>query len=182
LTHSYTSQLADSAREGPRIEIVVARTRNGVIGNDNGMPWHLPADLKYFKSLTMGHPILMGRKTAQAIGRPLPGRTNLVMSRQTELALPGCTVVPSPEEALAWAQTQGIERVFVIGGAEIYARFLPLAHTLHITEIQTELEGDTRFPAFDAALWKLEERNAHPADAQNAFDLLFTRWGKRIPA
>jgi dihydrofolate reductase len=163
----------------PTIEIVVARTRNGVIGNDNAMPWHLPADLRFFKALTMGHPILMGRKTAEAIGRSLPGRVNLVMSRQAHLELAGYTLVHSPEEALHWAQVNHSEKLFVIGGAEIYARFLPLTHILHITEIHTELEGDTRFPELDPAHWLCVESVDHPADEKNAFDLQFTRWVKR---
>lgn len=163
----------------PTIEIVVARTRNGVIGNDNAMPWHLPADLRYFKALTMGHPILMGRKTAQAIGRSLPGRVNLVMSRQSDLALDGYTLVQSPEDALSWAQTHQTLKLFVIGGAEIYARFLSLADILHITEIDTELEGDTRFPDFDVTLWHQKDCIDHPADEKNAFRLQFTRWVKR---
>jgi dihydrofolate reductase len=163
----------------PFIEIVVARTRNGVIGNDNAMPWHLPADLRYFKALTMGHPILMGRKTAQAIGRALPGRVNVVMSRQSDLRLEGYTLVQSPEDALSWAQTQQISKLFVIGGAEIYTRFLPLADTLHITEIDTELEGDTHFPHVDLQQWSREECVEHPADPHNAFHLQFTRWAKK---
>ncbi len=163
----------------PTIEIVVARTRNGVIGNDNAMPWHLPADLRYFKALTMGHPILMGRKTAQAIGRSLPGRLNLVMSRQSDLALDGYTLVQSPEDALSWAQTHQTPKLFVIGGAEVYARFLALADILHITEIGTELQGDTHFPDFDHSQWVQDECIDHPADVKNAFHLQFTRWVKR---
>jgi dihydrofolate reductase len=143
------------------------------------MPWHLPADLRYFKALTMGHPILMGRKTAQAIGRSLPGRVNLVMSRQSDLALDGYTLVQSPEDALSWAQTHQTLKLFVIGGAEIYARFLSLADILHITEIDTELEGDTRFPDFDVTLWHQKDCIDHPADEKNAFRLQFTRWVKR---
>jgi dihydrofolate reductase len=164
------------------IELVVARTRNGVIGNDNAMPWHLPADLRYFKALTMGHPILMGRKTAQAIGRALPGRVNLVMSRQTDLALEGYTLIPSPEAALDWAHTHQIAKLFVIGGAEIYARFLPLADVLHITEIETELEGDTRFPELDITQWVQTASVEHAADAHNAYGLQFTRWKKNNPS
>jgi dihydrofolate reductase len=163
----------------PNIEIVVARTCNGVIGKDNTMPWHLPADLRYFKSLTMGHPILMGRKTAQAIGRILPGRINLVMSRQADLILEGYTLVQSPEDALSWAHQHNASKLFVIGGAEIYQRFLPLANTLHITEINTELEGDTHFPEFDQALWIQEECQDYAADQHNAYSLKFTRWVKR---
>lgn len=142
------------------------------------MPWHLPADLRYFKSLTMGHPILMGRKTAQAIGRSLPGRVNLVMSRQENLALPGYTHVQSAQEALAWAQSQRATRLFIIGGAEIYTQFMSCADVLHITEIDVELNGDTRFPEFDLALWRTEESVDYLADEQNAFNLRFTRWVK----
>lgn len=158
------------------IELVVAREKNGVIGKDQGMPWHLPRDLQYFKALTMGHPIVMGRKTAEAIGRPLPGRRNLLISRDERVALPGILSFMSPLLVIDWAQAEGLERLFVIGGAEMYRQFLPLAQVMHITEIDADIEGDTYFPEFNASDWKKTAHVFFPSDDKNAFDLAFTRW------
>jgi dihydrofolate reductase len=124
----------------------------------------------------MGHPILMGRKTAEAIGRPLPGRTNLVLSRETGLEIPGYVTLPHPDAALAWADQQNQSRLFVIGGAQVYQAFMPHADVLHITEINAELVGDTYFPEFNALDWKKAGHLFAPADSKNAYDLAFTRW------
>lgn len=154
----------------PALVLVVAHTRNRVIGRDNGMPWHLPADLRQFRALTTGHPILMGRRTHAAIGRVLPGRRNLVLSRTLQ-SLPGVECVPSVDAALA--ACAGLPLLFVIGGAEVYAQTLAGADRLHVTEIAADLEGDAWFPALDAGAWHETARIHRPADADNAYALDF---------
>ena len=133
------------------ITLVLARAQNGVIGRDGGLPWHIPADLKRFKALTLGHPVVMGRKTRQSIGRPLPGRRNLVLSRDASFAAEGAEVLPSLAAALA--ATAGAPVVAVIGGASLYAEALPLAARLELTEIDAVAPADTWFPAWDRAAW-----------------------------
>ena len=161
------------------LALVVAHTRNRVIGRDNGMPWHLPADLRYFRQLTTGHPILMGRRTHTAIGRALPGRRNLVLSRQSGLALPGVECVTDIASALALCADAPL--LFVIGGAEVYRQLLPQAHRLYVTEIDVVLEGDAWFPALEAADWIETTRVHHPADAQNAYGLDFVTLERLAP-
>jgi len=139
----------------PRLTIIAALTRNGVIGRGNRLPWHIPEDLKRFKALTLGHPVIMGRKTFESIlatlGKPLPGRENIVVTRSRDFAPPGCRVVHSIEDAIAAAA--GVEEVFVIGGGEIYALALPYAHGLRLTEVHADDQGDAYFPEFDLADW-----------------------------
>jgi dihydrofolate reductase len=135
-----------------RITLIAALGRNRVIGKDNRMPWHISDDLKRFKSLTLGHPVVMGRKTFQSIGKPLPGRDNIVITRSDTFAAPGCRVVHSLPEALEAAQ--GAEEAFVIGGAEIYALALPLADRLQLTEVDAAIDGDAHFPDFDRGDWR----------------------------
>ena len=149
------------------VALVVAMDRNRAIGRDNAMPWHLPDDLKRFKRLTLGKPVLMGRRTAQAIGRPLPGRTNLVLTRSGTAPFDGQVVVRSLDEARVHADGADL---YVIGGGEIYALALPLATRLHLTEVDATIDGaDTFFPAFDRAAWIEVARRHHPADATHAF-------------
>ena len=139
-----------------RISLIVAMSRNRVIGADGAMPWHLPADLKRFKSLTMGHPLLMGRKTHESIGRPLPGRTNIVLTQAVDYVAPGCVVVHSMDAALAQAALAS--ELFVIGGASLYAEFLPRAARIHLTLIDHDYEGQVFFPQIDARCWRVTER------------------------
>ncbi|MFR9651225.1 MAG: dihydrofolate reductase [Rikenellaceae bacterium] len=134
------------------INIVVAIAENGIIGGDNTLLWHISEDLKNFKRLTLGHSIIMGRKTYESIGRPLPGRDNIVVSRQ-DIEIEGCTVVHSIEEAIGMNSSD--KEVFVIGGGEIYAESLPLADRLYITRVHRSYEGDTRFPEYDSDMWQL---------------------------
>jgi dihydrofolate reductase len=146
----------------PNITLVVAIARNRVIGRDNQLPWHLPEDLAHFKAVTLGHPVLMGRKTWESLPprfRPLPGRRNIVVTRQGDYAAAGAEVAPSILEALAL--TGENEEVCVIGGAEIFAATLPLADTLEVTEVALEPEGDTWFPAISPADWRETAREAH---------------------
>jgi dihydrofolate reductase len=141
---------------GARLSLIAAVARNGVIGRDNQIPWRLPSDLKRFKALTLGHPVVMGRKTFQSIGRPLPGRDNIVVSRHGFRA-DGALVVSSLDEGLELAQAkagQGGE-VFVIGGAEIYRETLPLADRLYITEVDVTPAGDATFPGIDGEVWRI---------------------------
>jgi dihydrofolate reductase len=144
---------------GPRISIIVAVGRNGVIGRDGALPWRLPEDLKRFKALTMGHVMIMGRKTYESIGRLLPGRRSVIVSRQAGYAVEGATVAPSLAEAIAAAGE--IPEVFVIGGGEIYRAALPSAHRLLVTEVDASPEGDAFFPAVDIAVWRETARVAH---------------------
>jgi dihydrofolate reductase len=143
------------------IHLIAAVARNGVIGAGNTLPWRLPADLKRFKQLTMGHVLVMGRKTWDSIGRALPGRTTIVVTRQAGWRAEGAEVAGSLDEALARANGR---EVFVAGGAEIYAQALPRADRLHLTRIEGDFEGDVRFPAVDFTRFRLIDRERHEAD------------------
>ena len=145
------------------VTMVVARARNGVIGFKGAMPWHLSADLKRFKAITVGKPVVMGRKTFESIGKPLPGRQNIVLTRDASWAADGVTVVPNLAEAVAAAGLDPRIRghIMIIGGAEIYALALPIATRVELTEIDAEPEGDTFLPAFDPARWEEVARVTH---------------------
>ena len=156
-----------------KISIVVAMASNGVIGRDNELPWHLPADLQHFKKTTMGKPILMGRKTWESIGRPLPGRTNIVITRDTAYRAEGCVVVNSIDAALE--ASSGQDEVMVIGGAEFYRQVLPVTDTIYLTRIHATISGDTCFPELNVADWREVERSDHTADEKNPHDYSFIR-------
>lgn len=156
--------------------ILVAAAENQVIGRDGDLPWHLSADLQRFKRLTMGHPIVMGRKTYESIGRPLPGRTSIVITRQTNYqAVEGVVVVNCLEEAIRFAESlQGPDdEVFVIGGAEIYRTALPLAKRVYLTRVHAQVDGDVTFPVLEDHVWQLVEEQQHPADEKNSLDYSF---------
>jgi dihydrofolate reductase len=157
----------------PRVSLVVAVARNGVIGRDNGLAWHLSSDLKRFKALTMGKPMLMGRRTWDSIGRPLPGRRSLVLTRDRGFRAEGAEVVHGWDDALA-AASDG--ELMVVGGAEIYALALPHADRLHLTEVAAEPEGDVRFPDFDRARFRETFREAHPAGPRDEHAFAFVDW------
>jgi dihydrofolate reductase len=144
---------------------------NRVIGRDNRLPWRLPADLAHFKRVTMGKPVIMGRRTYESIGRPLPGRHNIVVSRNLALTLCDCTVVGSPAAALAAAA--GCAEALVIGGAALYRFFLPQCERIYLTLVHARPEGDTRFPAFEETAWQELSREHHPADERNQYDYSF---------
>ncbi len=152
--------------------MIAAMAKNRIIGIDNQMPWHLPADFAWFKKCTMGKPIVMGRKTYESIGRPLPGRLNIVLSRDANLQIDGVTCVTSIEEA---KQAVGdIEELMIIGGGTIYQAFLDKADTLHLTFIELAVEGDTQFPDYEAQdHWEEISREAHTADEKNPHDFTF---------
>jgi dihydrofolate reductase len=153
----------------PHVSLVVAVARNGVIGRDNDLPWRLPDDLKHFKAITLGKPVVMGRKTFESIGRPLPGRENRVVSRQAGFEVPGCRVFSSLEEALAGPEAE----VMVIGGGQIYASALPLAQRLYLTEVDAEVEGDAKFPEIDPGAWREASCEEHAVDERHAHAFRF---------
>lgn len=155
----------------PRVSLIAAVAANGVIGSDNTLPWRLPEDLKRFKALTLGHSIIMGRRTHESIGRPLPGRRNLIVSRNPAYRAEGCETVTSLEQAIAKSGASADE-VFVIGGAQIYAEALPLAYRLYLTEIQRAFSGDAVFPDIDKSRWKEAARERHVAPDGLAFDFV----------
>jgi dihydrofolate reductase len=167
----------DIALPVARIEFVVATARNGVIGRGNTLPWRLPADLQHFKRVTLGHPILMGRRTWDSIGRPLPGRQNLVLTRDCAFAADGATVVHSLEEArLAVGAAPSL---MVIGGAELYRACLPEAAVLHLTEVDAEVDGDVYFPSWSRADWQEVWREPHLADERHEYPYSFVRLVRR---
>lgn len=153
------------------ISIVVAASTNNVIGVQGALPWHLSDDLKRFKAITMGKPIIMGRLTYESIGRPLPGRQNIIITRQHGYVAEGCDVVGSPAEAIAVAV--GADELMVIGGGEIYVLFLPLAERIYLTRVDSEIEGDAYFPALDESEWRLASREQRNADTAHEFDFAF---------
>ena len=146
-------------KPGTRIYLVVALAQNGVIGALGKLPWHLPEDLQHFKKLTLGHPVIMGRRTWESLARPLPGRENIVVSRKAGFAAPGASLASSVEGAVALCAGEPV--AFVIGGAEIYAAALPLADGMVMTEIERDYAGDTRFPAWDRRAWRESQRETH---------------------
>ena len=152
------------------ITLVAAMARNRVIGRDGGMPWHLPADLKHFKAVTMGCPIVMGRRTFESIGRPLPGRSNIVVSRSRPELPDGVMLAGSLDEAIDQA---GAQRVMVIGGGQIYRAALERADRLELTLIDAVITGDTVFPEWSEAQWRLAKMRSRPADESNPCNLVF---------
>lgn len=153
------------------LTIVVAMATNRAIGKENKLLWHLPADLKHFKSLTSGHTVIMGRKTYDSIGKPLPNRRNIVISRQQDLEIPGVEVVSCLEDATARCNTE--DEVFIIGGAQIYAAALAVTGKLEITIVDGEFEADTFFPETDSAQWKEVSRTDFSADEKNQLNYTF---------
>jgi dihydrofolate reductase len=155
----------------PIISLIAAMANNRVIGKDNKMPWHLPADLKHFKEVTLGKPIIMGRKTYESIGRPLPGRQNIVISSKTDYELIGCDTVTSLEKALALVGDE-IE-VMIIGGGYLYSQALSMADKLYLTFIDLEIDGDTQFPSYEMLSLNEIARTTYLADEKNAYNYTF---------
>jgi len=151
------------------VSAIVAVSRNGVIGKDNDLPWHLPTDMKYFKRTTLGHHVIMGRKNFVAMGRPLPGRTNVVITRNPDFTAGGSPVVHSVEEALKLAEQNGEAEAFIIGGGEIYAASMALWDRLYLTRVEAEVEGDVFFPDWEASDWHKVYEEAFPADEKNEY-------------
>lgn len=158
----------------PALVLVAALGRDRAIGRGNALPWRLPNDLRRFKAVTMGSPLLMGRRTAESLGRALPGRRNLVLTRRGAVPFAGMAAVASLAEAVAAAEADGAGRLCVIGGGEVYALALAHAAAMHLTHVDTTVDGaDAFFPAFDPADWRVVAREAHPADARHAHAFAF---------
>lgn len=160
------------------ISLIAAMDKNRIIGNDNRLPWHLPADLKHFKAITLNKPIIMGRKTFDSIGKPLPQRRNMVISRQKKLNLPGCEVFSSLSDAIKAVDTN--EEVMIIGGESIFRESLSLADRLYLTIIDHEFEGDTVFPQWDKKAWKVISSETHQSDERNRYGYTFIQLEKRF--
>ena len=153
-----------------RIYLIAAVAKNGVIGANGKLPWHLPEDLKHFKNLTLGHPVIMGRRTWDSLGKPLPGRENIVISRKAGFEAPGASVASSVEAAVALCTGEPV--AFVIGGAGIYSAALPLADGIVLTELQRDYEGDTRFPDWDRKAWRMSQKETHTSGEGVRFDFV----------
>ena len=166
------------------LSMIVATADNNIIGKDNDMPWHLPADLAYFKKVTLGKPIIMGRKTYESIGRPLPGRRNIVISRNVDFRAEGIDTVSSVEQALALVDgsdgSEGAEEIMVIGGGAIYKHCLASAQRLYITHIKAVIDGDTQFPNYNDGSWKKVSSELRDADEKNAHQLDFCVYERAI--
>jgi dihydrofolate reductase len=161
------------------LSLIVAMSENGVIGRGGTLPWRLSADLKRFKSLTMGHHLIMGRKTYDSLGRVLPGRTSIVVTRQANWRpAPELLVAQSVDEAIRMAEHDS--EAFVIGGGEIYAQALPRAERIYLTRVEREVEGDTRFPEWNPAEWQLTFSEPHSADAKNEYDYTFCVYDRNL--
>ena len=156
------------------ITLVCAMDENRLIGKDNALPWRMPADLAFFKKTTMGKPILMGRKTWESIGRPLPGRQNIVISRDTEFAASGCDAANSIEDAIQLVKDHN--EIMLIGGANLYTQVLDIADVLFITQIHHQFDGDTWFPEIDHSVWREEWREDHERDKNNLYDYSFVKY------
>ncbi|WP_221400898.1 dihydrofolate reductase [Parvularcula dongshanensis] len=159
---------------------------NRVIGRDGGLPWRMSGDLKWFKEVTLGKPVIMGRTTYESIGRPLPGRENIVLSRQTDFAPGGVQVASTIEDGLAlaneWGAETGADEVCVIGGGAVYAEALPRADRIYLTVIEAEVEGDTRFPPLDEADWTVTPLRRVASDGRNDHDARIERWDRKEQA
>ena len=155
----------------PRLVLVAAVAANGIIGANGRLPWHIPGELKHFKELTLGHPVIMGRRTWESLKGPLPQRENIVVTRTPGYEAPGAAVAASLEAALALCMGEAV--AFVIGGTQLFKESLPIAAGMVLTEIQRDYEGDTWFPAWDRARWKETRREAHTAQDGTRFDFVF---------
>lgn len=161
------------------ISVIVAASENQVIGIDNKLPWHMPADLKYFKSHTLGKPIIMGRKTFESVGKPLPGRQNIVITRQPDYKQEGVWVVPSIAAAIDKARTFEGPEMFITGGTEIFKQALPLVQRVYLTRIHTIVEGDAYFPVIHEPEWTLVKEDAHQPDEKHKYAYSFQVWERR---
>jgi dihydrofolate reductase len=158
------------------ITLIAAMSENRVIGKDNQLIWHFPEDLKHFKKQTSGHHVIMGRKTFESVGRPLPKRVNIIITRQTDYSAEGCLIAHSLEEAIALVEND--EQPFIVGGAEIYKQALNLANSIELTVIHGEYEGDSFFPEFDKSIWKLARGEKKEADAKHIHPYDFLSYKK----
>jgi dihydrofolate reductase len=160
-----------------KLSIIVAMARNRTIGVNNTLPWRCPEDLKHFKTLTMGHHMIMGRKTFDSIGKPLPGRTTVVVTRNNDMQVEGCLVAHSLKEAISLSA--GDPEIFVVGGAELYQQAVSLVDTLYITEIQQDVEGDAHFPVFDKSAWQDTSREVHSQETPQPLEYHFVTYRRK---
>ncbi|HRG83021.1 MAG TPA: type 3 dihydrofolate reductase [Chitinophagaceae bacterium] len=158
------------------ISLIVAAALNNAIGKEGGMPWHLPNDLRHFKNLTWGMPVVMGRKTFESLGKPLAGRKNIVISRQNGWSAPGAVVVKTIEDALFVAREADMKELMVIGGGEIYKSLFDRAKRIYLTRVEAEPDADTFFPVIDPQQWHLMSQKNHEADEKNAYNYSFQVW------
>jgi len=163
------------------ISCIVAKTKNNVIGKNNTMPWHISDDLKYFKKTTSGHTIILGKNNFESIGRALPNRTNIILTRNQSFKCSGCIIMDSIEKALKYAYETGEDEVFIIGGGQIYDQTTVYWDKLYITEIDTELEGDVFFPSIDKSEWKLISEECHQKSEKNEYDFCFKVYERTNP-
>ncbi len=161
------------------LSIIAAVAENNVIGKDNDLIWHMPADLKFFKETTSGHHIIMGRKTFQSFGKPLKNRTHIIITRNKDYSYPGVQIVHSLEDALQLAKEQVTDEAFILGGAEIYRQSIDLVGRLYITEIKSEFEGDAFFPEIDKSKWLEVSRIEHEPDEKNKYPYAFVRYDRK---
>lgn len=162
-----------------KISLIAAVAQNRVIGNKNDLPWHLPDDFAFFKRKTSRHPIIMGRKSLEALGKPLPNRTNIIITRNADFQASGVTITHTLDEAIDKAKVINQEEIFVIGGAEIYTMALPVATTLYLTEIHKAYDGDAYFPEFDKSEWDEVSRLPHPADERHEAGFDFVEYERK---
>lgn len=161
----------------PRINLIAAMSENRVIGRDGDLPWRLPADLQHFKKMTTGHAVLMGRKTFDSMGKPLPNRRNIVLTRDAHWTHPGVEVIHDPASAVAAADDA--DELFIIGGEQIYKLFLPFADRLYLTLVHAHVEGDTHFPQVDQSVWQLTDETQRPIDDRNEYAMTFQRYDRK---
>ena len=159
------------------ISLIAAMSKNRVIGKGNKLPWDLPADMQHFRELTKGKPVIMGRKTFESIGHPLPKRLNIILTHDTKYLTDGCTIVHSPGQAITAAGHT--EEIMVIGGANVYEQFLPTANRIYLTIIGGEFDGDAYFPEFDQNMWKETSREDHEPDEKNRYGYVFLTFERR---
>ena len=169
----------DSPSKGIETALIVAASTNHAIGKNNQLLWHLPNDLKFFKNTTWGFPVIMGRKTFEAVNKPLPGRTNIVITRNQDWKAAGVKTAENLDGAIEMAIQTNAKQLFIIGGGEIYAQAMPLADIIYLTRVHTILEGDTFFPALDESRWELFSNDDFPADEKHAFDYSFQLWKRK---
>ena len=162
------------------ISLLVAAAENNVIGKDNQLPWHLPKDLKFFKNLTWGMPVVMGRKTFESFNKPLAGRRNIVISRQPEWHREGVVVVNNLSAALEAAKETDAKEVFVIGGGQVFREIFPEAGRIYLTRVHAEVDGDIFFPELNSGQWQLEKSMYMPKDNRHAFDFTFEQWDRKV--
>ena len=177
--NSSLSFSANRRKTGGVLSLLVAADENNVIGKDNQLPWHLPNDLKYFKNQTWGLPILMGRKTFESIGKPLPGRKSIVITRNEDWQYEGVTVVHSVDEAIGKASEFGVKEIFVIGGAEIFKTSFNSANRIYLTRVHHQFDGDAHFPSLPEKEWELKQSRYCEADEKNAYAHTFQVWERR---